>query len=487
MLVDSTTSSLADDAGSFPPDLLTDLINDHGDEVDNDEEEEDDDGYSIVSRTSSVNLNQEGTTLTSESLMASDLLLLEKSIAMDDGSVVSVTSTTHEQPFVVEHKLIDHDDAATEFTVVDRIPTGSDDESDADRSTTVVASPDSKPKRGNDVMVFVLVWIVAMIAGHIMPNASSSSFISKLQNEINWYKEQLQTQQTLALLLQDEIRSLEHDALEQNEKYNHEIDTWKQKVLEMQAATAATSDQKESVQKLQDQVHQLLEEASAMEVSSNQETRRYQRAHRESQQELKRCSDVNAFQVQALEELSEMGEQCKNRKRKLKKDFNAVESELQSVKKKLRKETKALKDTTKEVKRQKKVILKLQKQLADIETKKAQARKEKKRRPKDTKFQSQEYTSTFTWDQGTTTSSNHPKSIFVDNCYMYLDAHYDFGECVYDMTDHVKDHFQTVGHTLTQSFQNAMKHLRQEIMEQYHPSSSSSFETSSKSSSSKNR
>ena len=182
-----------------------------------------------------------------------------------------------------------------------------------------------------------------------------------------------------------------------------------------------------------------------------------------------------------------MGEQCKNRKRKLKKEFNAVESELQSVKKKLRKETKALKDTTKEVKRQKKVILKLQKQLADIETKKAQARKEKKRRPKDTKFQSQEYTSTFTWDQGTTTSSNHPKSIFVDNCYMYLDAHYDFGECVYDMTDHVKDHFQTVGHTLTQSFQNAMKHLRQEIMEQYHPSSSSSFETSSKSSSSKNR
>jgi hypothetical protein len=104
-----------------------------------------------------------------------------------------------------------------------------------------------------------------------------------------------------------------------------------------------------------------------------------------------------------------------------------------------------------------------------MELKKAEARKEKKKRSskEGTTFHTtDEYTSTFSWDNGTT-SNTAEKSILVDNCWMYLQAKMDFGECLYDMTDHVKDHFQTLGQTMSHSFQNAMKHLRNE-MEQYH-------------------
>ena len=50
---------------------------------------------------------------------------------------------------------------------------------------------------------------------------------------------------------------------------------------------------------------------------------------------------------------------------------------------------------------------------------------------------------------------------------MYVQAQMDWGECVYDMADHVKDHVTTMKHTVSQSFHNAMTHVRHE-MEQYH-------------------
>ena len=495
MLIDSTTSSLADDSNSIPA-ADTSVLG-ASDTIINHDVNEDDDGYSIVSRASSSEnvMNLEGMA-SSRIITASDMMVMDESIV----SVCTSTTTTFEPDTTMETTIVakrneretdaddndddEDDDTGNEFALVEHTLNVSNDvidECDVDPSPTTVVTPPNSPKKCERnflegfgaILVIVIFTMVARNVVSVLPLGTSQS--TKWQIEIDLYKQQIETQNNQILQFKDEIFQLEYDALAMQEQHKHEIEMWQQRVHDLQVKVESRPDEKESMEKLQEQVHQLLEEATAMEVTSHQEIRRYQRQYRELQKDHQNCNHVVSFQAESLQECSILADQCTTRKRQFKKDYHQVQKELQSVQNKLRKERKEWKETSKEVKRQKKVILKLQKQLVDIETKKTQARNEKpKKRSKNNK-QKDEYTSSFTSDNHHHHHHHHhshgtareKSTLHIDNCWMYVQAQMDWGECVYDMADHVKDHVTTMKHTVSQSFHNAMTHVRHE-MEQYH-------------------
>jgi hypothetical protein len=366
-------------------------------------------------------------------------------------------------PFVEHTPSFPHENKDTHYPMNDKVD---------QLSNTVVRARDipKKIKLGNlhdGFGVYVLILIISIFTITQVQVYMGKAHNARLRQEIDLYQQELQTQNVQIMHLNKEVTRLEYTNVVNQERLQKVHDMWERRVhnLQKQRLVSQADKPTESMKQLQEWIHQLLEEATAMEVNFNKEIRRYQRGYRKLQREKERCHHIVSKQNQSLLDTSHLANQCSKQKQQLKQELNQVQKELKSIQKKLRTKKKESKGTSKEVKRQTKVILKLQKQLVDLEAKTAEAIRQRdrcklERRRHDRK---ENPSSRRHYHRKTSTFNFTPKSINIDNCWIFADAKMDWGECWHDMTDQIKEHFHTIGHTVSQSFRNALQHIRQEM------------------------
>lgn len=259
--------------------------------------------------------------------------------------------------------------------------------------------------------------------------------------------------------LQEQIQELQNEIMDVTNTYNQEKQDLQHQVHEMEAMISLSRDQEVSIEALQGTVQELRDYTSILELKFDKDSRVLNRQLRDAQSKStqfeQKFNDVKHLYIDALDSFHS----CDHKKNKLHKVNRNMTKEIKYLKGELRKTAKELSKSIDKEKRHKKTIKQLEERLADTE-KIIEDNKKKTHKIDSTKG------NTFPWETGKNSKyiMDDP-SILIDNCWLYVKAKMDVGECVSDVTDSVKHHVQTLG----KSFQSAVRNFRNEF-DQFHKS-----------------
>jgi chromosome segregation ATPase len=263
-------------------------------------------------------------------------------------------------------------------------------------------------------------------------------------------------QETELSKLYDRIETLQNDAVLMEQSHAMEMRQMKQKVNDLQESLKFAKNQDELIQQLEGQVHHLRSEASYMQSATEKEDRRVKRRLRDLQEHLDKMQEraqiyqqyytVSSGQIddwrKKYEAAMDSSEKCQKRAHRLKKETKQAVGEARVSAQELRKVSKELARSISTVKSQKDTIQSLRKKLSE---------EAERRRKRDSEAKAN---ASFPWEGA-------DDSVLIDNCWLYLKAKMDVGECVWDMKDNVKDHFESFGRSFSEAFQNFRKEFKQ--------------------------
>jgi myosin heavy subunit len=456
MLIDSN-APLCDCDATIPP------LEDDDAALD---EEDEDEGFSLVSHTATEQtedalIEDDVVAAHLDSLLNESMVSSQKSVASEasEEAVVDVT----ELPDTIPNDFVlggDEPKLSISTSAQDQFVSGILAETETVSKNDVV---ETRAMSWTKREVFLLLCALASLWFGI---ASWAVGVNTIQ-ESRQYKLQVnmqnvvtatlvREQETELSKLYDRIETLQNDAVLMEQSHAMEMRQMKQKVNDLQESLKFAKNQDELIQQLEGQVHHLRSEASYMQSATEKEDRRVKRRLRDLQEHLDKMQEraqiyqqyytVSSGQIddwrKKYEAAMDSSEKCQKRAHRLKKETKQAVGEARVSAQELRKVSKELARSISTVKSQKDTIQSLRKKLSE---------EAERRRKRDSEAKAN---ASFPWEGA-------DDSVLIDNCWLYLKAKMDVGECVWDMKDNVKDHFESFGRSFSEAFQNFRKEFKQ--------------------------
>jgi chromosome segregation ATPase len=457
MLIDSNAPLCHCDA-TIPPfedDLDEAALND-------DDVEDEDEGFSLVSHAAT---EQTEDALIDDDIVADHLnSILNDSMVSSQNSVASDTVVDVNLQDVMPNDLVVHQDEPKLSICTSEqnqfVDSGISTETDPpSRNTVVETKAVSWTKR--ELLLLSCVVASLLVAGisltvtlRTIQESGQYKLQVKMQNVVT--ATLVREQETELSKLYDEIEKLHDQAGSLEESHQTEMRRMKEKVNDLQESFEFAKNQEEVIQQLQGQVYLMQSEAAEMQMASEKEDRRVKRRLRDLQVHLDKMQEraqiyeryytVSSGQIddwrKKYEQAMDTSEKCQKRVHRLKKETKQAVAEAKHATNELRKVSKELAQSMGTVSSQKETIQSLRKKLS------VEAERRRKRASE------AKANASFPWEGA-------DDSVLIDNCWLYLKAKMDVGECVWDMKDNVKDHFESFGRSFSEAFQNFRKEFKQ--------------------------